>query len=228
VRYLALATDYDATLATDGAVDPDTVEALRRLTATGRKLVLVTGRQLDDVTDAFPEVIIFDRVVAENGALLYRPGTRETRVLAEPPPGRFVEELRRRGVQPLFIGRVVVATVEPNGVTVIDVIRKLGLDLQVILNKGSVMVLPASVDKATGLAAALHELALSPDDVVGVGDAENDLAFLAMCGCGVAVANALPAVKERADRVTQGADGAGVREIIDSLIAEEPQGDVSQ
>jgi hydroxymethylpyrimidine pyrophosphatase-like HAD family hydrolase len=204
------------------------VEALRRLAATGRKLVLVTGRQLDDVTDAFPEVIIFDRVVAENGALLYRPGTRETRVLAEPPPGRFVEELRRRGVQPLFIGRVVVATVEPNGVTVIDVIRKLGLDLQVILNKGSVMVLPASVDKATGLAAALHELALSPDDVVGVGDAENDLAFLAMCGCGVAVANALPAVKERADRVTQGADGAGVREIIDSLIAEEPQGDVSQ
>src|SRR5260370_20256899 len=77
VRYLALATDYDATLATDGAVDPDTVEALRRLAATGRKLVLVTGRQLDDVTDAFPEVIIFDRVVAENGALLYRPGTRE-------------------------------------------------------------------------------------------------------------------------------------------------------
>jgi HAD superfamily hydrolase (TIGR01484 family) len=203
------------------------VEALRRLAATGRKLVLVTGRQLDDVTDAFPEVIIFDRVVAENGALVYRPGTRETRVLAEPPPGRFVEELRRRAVQPLFIGRVVVATVEPNEVTVIDVIRKLGLDLQVILNKGSVMVLPASVDKATGLAAALHELALSPDDVVGVGDAENDLAFLAMCGCGVAVANALPAVKERADRVTQGADGAGVREIIDSLIAEEPQGNVS-
>jgi hydroxymethylpyrimidine pyrophosphatase-like HAD family hydrolase len=228
VRYLALATDYDATLATDGAVDPDTVEALRRLAATGRKLILVTGRQLDDVTNAFPEVIIFDRVVAENGALLYRPGTRETRVLAEPPPGRFVEELRRRGVQPLFIGRVVVATVEPNGVTVIDVIRKLGLDLQVILNKGSVMVLPASVDKATGLVAALHELALFPDDVVGVGDAENDLAFLAMCGCGVAVANALPAVKERADRVTQGADGAGVREIIDWLIAEEPQGDVSQ
>jgi hydroxymethylpyrimidine pyrophosphatase-like HAD family hydrolase len=221
VRYLALATDYDATLATDGVVDPDTVAALRRLAATGRKLVLVTGRQLDDVTEAFPEVIIFDRVVAENGALVYRPGTRETRVLAEPPPPRFVEELRRRAVQPLFIGRVVVATLQPNEVTVIDVIRKLGLDLQVILNKGSVMVLPAWVDKATGLAAALEELALSPDGVVGVGDAENDLAFLAMCRCGVAVANALDAVRERADHVTQGADGAGVREVIESLITED-------
>jgi hydroxymethylpyrimidine pyrophosphatase-like HAD family hydrolase len=228
VRYLALATDYDATLATDGAVDPGTVDALRRLAATGRKLILVTGRQLDDLTDAFPEVVIFNRVVAENGALVYQPATRETRVLAEPPPPRFVDELRRRVVQPLFIGRVVVATLEPNEVTVIDVIRKLGLNLQVILNKGSVMVLPASVDKATGLAAALHELALLPDNVVGVGDAENDIAFLAMCGFGVAVANALDVVKERADRVTKLPDGAGVREVIEWLITEDLQREVAQ
>ena len=219
MRYLALATDYDATLATDGAVAGDTVDALRRLAASGRKLILVTGRQLDDVTSVFPDVTLFDRVVAENGALVYRPGDQQARALAEAPPSQFAEELRRRGVQPLFIGRVVVATVQPNEIPVIDVIRKLGLDLQVILNKGSVMVLPASVDKATGLAVALSELALAPDSVVGVGDAENDLAFLAMCGCGVAVANALDAVKAQADRVTREPDGAGVREVIEGLIA---------
>ncbi len=228
MRYLGLATDYDATLATDGAVERETVESLRRLAATGRKLVLVTGRQLNDLPDVFPEIVIFDRVVAENGALVYRPTTRETRVLAEPPPARFVDELRRRRLQPLFIGRVVVATVEPNDVAVNDVIRELGLDLRVILNKGSVMVLPASVDKATGLAAALDELALSPNDVVGIGDAENDLAFLAMCGCGVAVANALDDVKERADRVTTMPNGAGVREVIAWLITEDLQGEVAQ
>jgi HAD superfamily hydrolase (TIGR01484 family) len=221
VRYLALATDYDATLATDGAVERDTVDALRRLAATGRKLILVTGRQLDDVIAVFPEVTIFDRVVAENGALVYRPEGRDTRALASAPPPRFVKELRRRGVQPLFIGRVVVATVQPNEIAVSDVIRKLGLDLQVILNKGSVMVLPASVDKASGLVAALRDLALAPDTVVGVGDAENDIAFLAMCGCGVAVANALDAVKARAARVTREPDGAGVREVIERLIAED-------
>ena len=228
MRYLGLATDYDATLATDGAVDPKTIESLRQLAATGRKLILVTGRQLNDLPDVFPEVSIFDRVVAENGALVYRPAGREIQVLAQPPPRRFVAELRRRGVQPLFIGRVVVSTVEPNDVTVNDVIRELGLDLQVILNKGSVMVLPASVDKATGLAAALHELALLPDNVVGIGDAENDLAFLAMCGCGVAVANALDVVKERADRVTKMPDGAGVREVIEWLITEGLQREVAQ
>ncbi len=84
------------------------------------------------------------------------------------------------------------------------------------------MVLPASVDKASGLRAALDELALSPRDVVAIGDAENDQAFLAICGCGVAVANALDAVKAGAGHVTRGEAGAGVREIIDSLTSEDP------
>jgi HAD superfamily hydrolase (TIGR01484 family) len=219
VRYLALATDYDGTLATDGAVGPETVAALGRLAASGRKLILVTGRQLNDLLHVFPEATLFDAIVAENGAVLYRPASRETRVLAQPPSPQFVEELRRRGVAPLWTGQVVVATVQPNETAVMDVIRELGLDLQVILNKGSVMVLPSSVDKATGLRAALDELAVSPQDVVAIGDAENDQAFLAMCGCGVAVANALDTLKAGAKQVTQGEAGAGVREIIDSLIA---------
>jgi len=219
--YLALATDYDGTLASRGTVEPDTLEALRRLAATGRKLILVTGRRVDDLVRVFPEVAIFDRVVAENGPLVYRPKTRETRMLSKPPPAAFVDELRRRGVQPLTLGQVFVATEQPNERVVLDVIGELGLDLQVILNKGAVMVLPASVNKATGLRAALDELGLSLQAVVGIGDAENDEVFLAMCGCGVAVANALDSVKAQADRVTSGEDGAGVREVIDSLISDE-------
>jgi len=221
MRYLALATDYDGTLASHGTVAPETLTALRELAATGRKLILVTGRRIDDLTQVFPEVAIFDRVVAENGPLVYRPHSHETRALSTPPPAAFVEELQRRGVQPLTAGQVFVATEQPNERVVLDVIAELGLDLQVILNKGSVMVLPASVDKATGLRAALDELALSPRDVVGIGDAENDEAFLMMCGCGVAVANALDSLKGRAGHVTKEADGAGVREVIAGLITED-------
>ena len=219
MRFLALATDYDGTLATDGAVDGETVAALRRLAATGRKLILVTGRQLNDLLRVFPDARLFDVVVAENGAVLYRPASRDTRVLAPPPPAHFVETLRRRGVEPLWRGQVVVATVQPNDAAVVDVIRELGLGLQVILNKGSVMVLPASVDKATGLKSALDELALAPQRVVAIGDAENDQAFLALSGYGVAVANALDTLKATTKHVTRGEAGAGVREIIDWLIA---------
>ena len=219
MRFLALATDYDGTLATDGVVDRETVAALGRLAATGRKLILVSGRQLHDLLHVFPETSLFDAVVAENGAVLYRPASRATRVLASPPSRHFVEALQRRGVAPLWLGHVVVATVQPNDGPVMDVIRELGLDLQVILNKGSVMVLPASVDKATGLRAALDELMLSPQSVVAIGDAENDQAFLATSGYGVAVANALDPLKARARHVTRGEAGAGVREIIDELIS---------
>ena len=221
MRFLALATDYDGTLATDGAVDPETVAALRRLAATGRTLILVTGRQLNDLLRVFPEAGLFAAVVAENGAVLYRPGSGEMRVLAPPPPAHFVETLQRRRVEPLWRGQVVVATVQPNDTAVVDVIRELGLDLQVILNKGSVMVLPASVDKATGLRAALDELALAPEHVVAIGDAENDQAFLATCGYGVAVANALEPLKAASKHVTRGEAGAGVREIIDWLLVED-------
>jgi hydroxymethylpyrimidine pyrophosphatase-like HAD family hydrolase len=221
-RYLALATDYDGTLASQGAVDHETAEALRRLAASGRRLILVTGRQIEDLKRVFPEVEIFDRVVAENGAVIYRPGSGEIRLLAEPPPAAFVDALRRRGVDPLSVGQVVVATVQPNDTTVLEVIRELGLELQVILNKGSVMVLPVSVDKATGLAAVLEELSLSPQSIVGVGDAENDLTFLAMCGRSVAVANALDTVKQRAAFVTGGRSSAGVRELIDLLLSDHP------
>jgi HAD superfamily hydrolase (TIGR01484 family) len=221
LRYLALAADYDGTLASRGTVAPETIEALRRLAATGRKLILVTGRRIDDLIRVFPEVAIFDRIVAENGPIVYRPQSRETRVLSEPPPAAFIEELRRRGVQPLTAGQVFVATEQPNERLVLEVIADLDLDLQVILNKGSVMVLPLSVNKATGLSAALEELALSPKDVVGIGDAENDEAFLAICGCGVAVANALDSLRARADHVTGAENGAGVREVIDGLISED-------
>jgi hydroxymethylpyrimidine pyrophosphatase-like HAD family hydrolase len=102
---------------------------------------------------------------------------------------------------------------------VVRQIRDLALDAQIVRNKGSVMVLPRGVDKATGLRYALRELDISPRDAVAVGDAENDECLLAECGCGVAVANALPALRERAQVVTTGAGGQGVLEIIETVLA---------
>jgi hydroxymethylpyrimidine pyrophosphatase-like HAD family hydrolase len=218
MHYLALACDYDGTLAHDGHVDEPTLAALERLLASGRKLLLVTGREMTDLQQVFPRLDLFTEVVAENGALLFSPSTGEGKPLAEPPPQAFVDELRRRKVQPLAFGRVIVATWRPQEHVILDVIRDLGLELQVIFNKGAIMVLPSGLNKATGLSAALKAMNLGPEQVAGIGDAENDHAFLKMCGCGVAVANALPMLKEDACFVTRGDHGAGVSELIDELI----------
>jgi len=221
MRYHVLATDYDGTLAHDGRVDKPTLEALQRIKESGRTLVLVTGRELDELLDVFPELDIFHRVVAENGALLYRPAEREEQTLAEPPPAEFVERLKARGVGPISVGRVIVATWEPHQSAVLDVVREMGLELQVIFNKGAVMVLPSGVNKATGLDAALRDLGLSAHNVVGIGDAENDHAFLASSECAVAVSNALDVLKERADWTTSRDHGAGVVELIERLEADD-------
>jgi hydroxymethylpyrimidine pyrophosphatase-like HAD family hydrolase len=219
MRYLALAADYDGTLATDGRVDEATIAGLERLLASGRKIILVTGRELDELLAVFPQITLCERVVAENGAVLYRPGTREEKLLGAVPPEAFVKELRARGVTPLSFGRSIVATVKPHETVVLEVIRDLGLELQVIFNKGSVMVLPAGVNKATGLTAALHELSLSPHNIVGVGDGENDHALLSLCEYSVAVANAVPMLTQTADWTTKHDHGAGVVELINEMIA---------
>ncbi len=218
MHYQALCCDYDGTLAHDGVMANSTAQALVELKRSGRKLVMVTGREIEDLLVVCPKLSLFDRVVAENGALLYHPATHRVRLLASSPPSEFIQLLRSRGVTPLSVGHVIVATLEPQETIVLEAIRDLGLELQVIFNKGSVMVLPGGINKATGLAEALDELKIPPLDAVAVGDAENDHAFLHFCGCAVAVANALPALKEAADFVTAGARGQGVEQLIAELL----------
>ena len=214
MRFYALACDYDGTLATDGHVGEAALDALRRLREAGRKLVLVTGRLLPDVAALFEPLDLFDRVVAENGAVLYRPASKEEQALVDPIPPEFVSTLAARGVAPLQLGRVIVATMRPHETTVLATIRDLGLELQVIFNRDAVMVLPSGVNKGTGLRAALEELGLSLHNVVGIGDAENDHGFLDLCECAVAVANAFPAVRQRVAFVTAGENGRGVTELV--------------
>jgi hydroxymethylpyrimidine pyrophosphatase-like HAD family hydrolase len=224
MRFLALAADYDGTLAHHGRVDDATMAALQRARASGRRLVLVTGRELPSLARTFAHATLFDLVVAENGGLVYEPATGRERALGEPPPVSLVSALRAAGVEPLSVGRVVVATVEPHQGVALETIHRLGLGHKVVFNKGAVMLLPPGVDKASGLAAALGELGIAPERAVGIGDAENDHALLRLCGFGAAVANALPALKERAHYVTRGERGAGVAELIDLLVADDLRG----
>jgi hypothetical protein len=224
MRYHALACDYDGTVARGGRVAEETLQALRKLRESGRKLILVTGRLLPDLASVLEPLDAFDRVVAENGAVLYRPGSREERQLADPPPPGFAAELARRGVTPVAPGRVIVGTARPHEALVLETIRDLGLELQVIFNRDAVMVLPSGVNKGTGLRVALDELGLSPHNVVGVGDAENDHGFLELCECAVAVADALPAVRQRAHLVTAGESDQGVIELVGRLLRDDLAG----
>ena len=215
--YQVLATDYDGTLATEGRVPSEAVEALKRFVRSGFRVVLVTGRVVTDLNGVFPALALCTSVVAENGAVLYNPASGDLRPLAPPPPDEFVLALRHANVAPLAVGRVVVATNNDHRERVLETIRELGLELQVVFNKGSVMVLPPGINKGIGLSAAMAELALHPAAAVGVGDAENDHSLLATCGYGVAVENAVQALKDDADLVLDEPASHGVIDLMARL-----------
>lgn len=223
MNFSTLATDYDGTLAEDGGVADSTIEALESFRRSGRSIILVTGRELDQLLEIFDRPGLFDWIVAENGALLYNPATGQKHLLTEPAPLHFVEELKRRGVSPISTGEAVIATWRPHENTVLQVIREFGLQRQITFNKNAVMVLPLGVDKATGLEAALEEMRLSWNNVAGIGDAENDLAFLTKCQCAVAVSNGLDSVKAQVDFTTRGPRGEGVVELIREILKDDLQ-----
>jgi hydroxymethylpyrimidine pyrophosphatase-like HAD family hydrolase len=223
VRFRVLAGDYDGTVASQGILAPETVDSLLRLRESGRKVVLVTGRILDELLDICDDVDVFDLCVLENGALLYNPATGQQRLLAPTLPRQFVAALRTQGVTPLSVGRAICSTWEPHEATVMRTIHEMELDLQILFNKHSVMVLSAGVNKATGLTTALDKLGETAEATVAVGDAENDLTMLGIAGCSVAVGNALASVKDRADLVMEGRAGDGVRALVDEMLRDDLQ-----
>lgn len=224
MRYRALACDYDGTLATKGRVPAPVVRALEDFRASGGLLLLVTGRTQDNLLSIFPAARTFTRLVVENGAVVVRPETGEVEELGARPSDQFVRRLRDRGVSPLDVGRVIVASKAPHERSIRDAVRDLGLDLHLIFNRESIMILPTAVTKATGLEAALRQLNVSWSEVIGVGDAENDLDFLTRCGRSVAVANALPELQSAVDEVTRQPEGAGVVDVVRRLLSGDPAG----
>lgn len=218
MRYLAVVTDFDGVIANDGRPSGAALAAIGRLRASGRRTILITGRRLEDLLAVFPQVDLFDCVVAENGAVVYEPATRRETSLGKPPPPQFVQRLKELRVDPLEVGRVIVSTWLPHHTAVVQAIQEMGLEMHVVFNRAAVMVLPAGINKATGMDYALRRVGLSRHEVVGIGDSENDHSFLERSECAATVANAVPSILQAASLVAKASNGDGFAEIIDELV----------
>jgi hydroxymethylpyrimidine pyrophosphatase-like HAD family hydrolase len=216
--FLGLAADYDGTIAKDGRVDAPTLDALARVKASGRKLILVTGRRLSDLISVFPGYELFDRIVAENGAVLFDPLDDQSIVFGPAVEPGVIEYLKARATRPIAVGERIIAGWEPDQSIFLQAIEDRGVEAQIIFNKGALMLLPTGINKASGLRAAARELDVAACALIGVGDGENDHSFLSICGCSCAVANAVDALKREVDMVTAADHGAGVRWLADKLI----------
>lgn len=208
MKFRVLAIDYDGTIAQDGKLNPDVHSAIIEARARGLVVVLVTGRILQDLRQVVGDLSFLDAVVSENGAFISFPGGT-SRLIGQPPPQHFVEELRRRGIA-ISVGQCVVEADANSAPQILSVIRDLELPLLLLFNRSRLMVLPQGVSKGVGLHAALSALRLSVHNAIGIGDAENDHDLLAACEVGVAVGWGSRTLKESADEVLEGSGPAAV------------------
>ena len=210
--YRAVAVDLDGTLTTGGWPVASVFEAIRATRAHGVRLLLVTGRILSELDVEFPGLAAhFDVVVAENGCVLRQNGL--ARPLADPLAPQLLDRLHAAGVAARR-GLVLLATDASADHLALDAIESLGLDVHLVRNRGALMLMPPGVTKGTGLREALAELGISPHNTLAVGDAENDQALLGAAELGVAVHNAVPSLRDFADLVLTGSDGAGVAALL--------------
>ena len=219
MRHRVLACDFDGTLATEGVCSEATVEALGRVAATGIHLVLVTGRTREELEDVFDPGSLFEAIVLENGAVVLDAATGQEQLLAPRVPNGLVAELQRAGVVPLVVGRVLCSTSWSQEAKLSAAIARLGVDRLVVRNRASAMVMPLAINKRTGIEAALRAIGEPPSATVAVGDGENDIPLFAVAGVSVAVANAIDAVKARADVVLTEPNGKGIQALAAALVA---------
>jgi hydroxymethylpyrimidine pyrophosphatase-like HAD family hydrolase len=219
LTFRALACDYDGTLAVHDRLTAAAIEAVQRARGAGLVMILVTGRTLFELTRTCERLDLFDVVVAENGGVLYFPLDGAVRDAGPPPSPRLLAELDRRGV-PFDAGRVVVATTRSHEAAVREALEAADAPLQVVVNRAALMVLPAFISKGTGVATALAALGLSARDVLGIGDAENDLALFEACGWSACPEDAVPELRARADWVLPGAGPPAVARAIAGAIVE--------
>lgn len=78
--------------------------------------------------------------------------------------------------------------------------------------------LKPGINKGIGLSVLSESLNISKEEIIAVGDADNDIAMIKYAGLGVAMGNAFPQVKEAANYITDTNDEDGVAKVIEKFI----------
>jgi Cof subfamily protein (haloacid dehalogenase superfamily) len=94
------------------------------------------------------------------------------------------------------------------------------LPLNIVSESGldAVEILPKRVSKGSALRWIAHYYNIKTEDILALGDGENDVEMLAIAGVGVAMANASQTAKQVADAITTSNDEDGVAAALEQFI----------
>jgi len=214
----AVATDIDGTL-TDRSyrLSLKAIEALRLLESEGIPVILVSGNAYPLVKALQIYLGCSGAIVCEGGAVVeYRNAMRilsskdraldALKRLKEVYGGRIIESWCNRY---RFVDVALDRTIDRGDV---DMILRDYPDLKLWDSGFAYHILERSIDKGVGLKAAVDLMNVRVEDVVAVGDSENDIPMFRVAGLSIAVGDASEDVKRNANLIVNGSNGEGFAE----------------
>ena len=228
-----IAIDMDGTLLLpDHTISPAVKNAIAAARARGVNVVLTTGRPYAGVHNYLKELHMEqpgDYCITYNGALVQKAadGSTVAQTALSYDDYRFLEKLSDISyytVHESFVATIPLVFCEaekmdPNTqflkVMMIDEPAILDQAIaripQEVKEKYTVLksapyfleILDKRVNKGTGVKSLADVLGIKPEEIMAIGDQENDIAMIEYAGVGVAMDNAIPSVKEVANFVTK-------------------------
>ncbi len=221
----ALVTDVDGTI-TDRRrrINTRAIEAIRTLVDAGIEVMLASGNTVCFMDGLCKMVGTDGTIIGENGGVYRRrfggtlqiPGDRAACLEAfDILRDHFAAKgigLELLSAQYRFADVAFAREIDPDEARA--VIRDRHLPIRV-LDTGFALHLQApGVSKETAMRKLAGDMGLLPDDILAIGDSENDIEMLKAAGIGVAVANAAAPTRAAADWVSGSAYGDGFVEAV--------------
>jgi phosphoglycolate phosphatase (TIGR01487 family) len=223
MSYKILATDIDGTITDErGRLHLQAAEWIRRLEEKGISVILVSGRTLPFLESLSLFLGTSGPLIAENGAVVKMGG--QTILFGDPGLAKTaLALLQSEGLQLdldddncyRLVDISIKMTADPEKIQAL-IIRK-ELPVAILVTNVMLHLVDKKVSKGNTLVKILADLKIAPSEAVVSGDSYNDLALFEIGAFNLAVGNAAPALKSKADKVATASYGEGFGELIQSI-----------
>jgi phosphoglycolate phosphatase (TIGR01487 family) len=216
-----LATDVDGTI-TDksrrGCLSA--IETIHRVEDMGIPVIIVTGNILCFTSALTTFLSTSGGIVAENGGVIEVNGKPE--ILGDYKLCNEAYEYLRAElpVEKVQNSNLRVSEIALTRKVPVTTIKKVLEDhpVEIYDSKFAIHITDPEVNKGSSLLRVTGALGFKPEEIMAVGDSENDMEFLSAVGLKIAVSNANDELKDIADYVAKNAHGDGFKEAVERFI----------
>ena len=236
----AIAVDVDGTITDkDRKICTSAIEAIRTAEKIGIPTIIVTGNIFFYAYATATLIGATGGIVAENGGVISElddDGIEKIKVLGDFDKvqkafdyidlelNKSNDKNTRNGLKKVDDSDSRLSeiasyrTIDENIIKNILAKSKEDFDVEVYDTQFAIHITDNKVNKGSSLKIVAKKHGFAVDEILAIGDSENDMEFLSVCGLKVAVANANENLKEIADYVCENKYGDGVKEAIEKFI----------